>query len=85
MFIFEVLPGSYTTRIGRTRVQEEEEEGTYYVPPNPIFSKNGRPCPQISCKLLHISYRLLNNSVILKHIDTSSEKSQKCTKLQGNQ
>jgi len=26
VFIFEVLPGSYTTRIGRTRVQEEEEE-----------------------------------------------------------
>jgi len=23
--IFEVLPGSYTTRIGRIRVQEEEE------------------------------------------------------------
>jgi len=25
VFIFEVLPGSYTTHIGRNRVQEEED------------------------------------------------------------
>ena len=31
VFIFEVLPGSYTTRIGRTRVQEEEVYTRYVV------------------------------------------------------